>query len=247
MAEHIRIGVISEFKADFPPHPATNGALQHSASALGVELEVRWLDTESLERLPIEELQRFDAFWCAPGSPYVSLVGALRAVRFAREADRPFIGTCGGFQHVVVEFARNVLGFRDAQHAEYDPYASNLFITPLSCSLAGQTMTIEIAEGSRAREFYGANKVREKYYCNFGLNPEHQARLDQEGLRVTGFDDSREARIVELPEKRFFVATLFVPQLQSRPEYPHPLITAYLEAALEFSRERTSIQEMSKL
>jgi CTP synthase (UTP-ammonia lyase) len=130
----------------------------------------------------------------------------------------------------VLEYARNVLGFEDAQHAEYDPYASDLFITELSCSLAGQKMAVQLSADSRAAQLYGRTEISERYYCNFGLNPKHQQLLDDGGLRVVGVDG--EARVLELPDRRFFVATLFVPQLSSSPESPHPLITAYLRAAV---------------
>lgn len=78
-----------------------------------------------------------------------SLGGALTAIEHARVHDVALLGTCGGFQHVVLEFARNVVGLEDAQHAEYDPYASTLFITPLSCSLAGQIMTVHVKKTRR--------------------------------------------------------------------------------------------------
>ncbi len=226
------VGVIGDFNAEFPPHAATNEGLAHAGAALGVEVEVRWLDTTPLEDIDMNELARHDALWCAPGSPYKSLAGALRAIRFARESDRPFIGTCGGFQHVVIEYARNVLGFEDAQHAEYDPYASDLFVTPLSCSLVGQTMSVRLVPGSRAAHFYGDEEVAEQYYCNFGLNPEHQQRLHDAGLRVSGVDQDGEARVLELPALRFYMATLFVPQLASSPDRPHPLISAYLQTTV---------------
>lgn len=230
MERAVAVGVIGEFNPEFPPHVATDAALQHAAAALGIGVEVRWLSTVRLEDLPAAELASYDALWCAPGSPYRSMDGALRAIRVARESDMPFLGTCGGFQHVVIEYARNVLGFEDAQHAEYDPYASELFISALSCSLVGQTMTVQLEPGSRAAHHYGVSKVSEQYYCDFGLNPEHQQRLDNGGLRVVGADQDGEARIVELPDRRFYLATLFVPQLSSRPGSPHPLIVAYLRA-----------------
>jgi len=132
---------------------------------------------------------------CAPWSPYKSLDGALRAIRFAREADVPLLGTCGGFQHVVIEYARNVLGFEDAQHAEYDPYTSELFVSELSCSLAGKRMEVRLADGSRAAQFYDGTEATEEYYCNFGLNPEHQRLLHAGGLRVVGTDQDGEARV----------------------------------------------------
>jgi CTP synthase (UTP-ammonia lyase) len=229
----VSVGVIGDFDPEFPPHPATNSALGHSAAALGATVDVRWHATDALVAPDLAQLLVEDALWCAPGSPYKSLDGALRAIRFAREADVPLLGTCGGFQHVVLEYARNVLGFADAQHAEYDPYASDLFITELSCSLAGQEMAVELSEGSRAAQFYGRTQASERYYCNFGLNPEHQRLLDDGGLRVVGVDRDGEARVLDLSDRRFFVATLFVPQLGSSPGSPQPLITAYLQAATQ--------------
>lgn len=232
MERRISVGVVGDFDPEFPPHPATDAALRHSAAALGVSADVRWHATDALANSDPAQVLVEDALWCAPGSPYRSLDGALRAIRFAREGDVPLLGTCGGFQHVVLEYARNVLGFEDAQHAEYDPYASDLFITELSCSLAGKEMTVELEGDSRAAQLYGRTETSERYYCNFGLNPEHQRRLHDGGLRVVGVDGDGEARVLELPDRRFFVATLFVPQLGSSPESPHPLITAYLQAAM---------------
>src|SRR4029077_10398486 len=134
MERQVSVGVIGDYDSPFPPHPATNEGLQHSAADLGTKVDVCWLETSSLEDADLAQLAAaHDALWCAPGSPYWSLDGALRAIRLAREAGVPFLGTCGGFQHVVIEYARNVLGFEDAQHAEYDPYASDLFISELSC------------------------------------------------------------------------------------------------------------------
>jgi CTP synthase (UTP-ammonia lyase) len=136
---------------------------------------------------------------------------------------------------MIIEYARNVLGFEDAQHAEYDPYGSRLFVSELACSLVGRTMPVSLDPGSGAAALYGTTRVQEQYYCNFGLNPEHQRTLDEGGLRVVGFDDDGEARVLELPEHPFYLATLFVPQTRSTPEQPHPLVTGFLQAALERS------------
>jgi CTP synthase (UTP-ammonia lyase) len=227
----LRIGVIGDFDPDFPPHPATNSALDHAAEGVAVELEVRWLDTEGLCKVEPATIDSFDALWCAPGSPYHSLAGAVRTIRLARELGCPLLGTCGGFQHMVIEFARNVLGVEDAQHAEYDPYASRLFISELRCSLAGRTMSVELAADSRAAELYGRTEAHEQYYCDFGLNPDFRSELEAVGLQVTGSDQDGEARVVELPDQPFYLATLFVPQLDSLPERPHPLVSALLTAA----------------
>jgi CTP synthase (UTP-ammonia lyase) len=168
----------------------------------------------------------------APGSPYASMEGALAAIRLARTKDIPLLATCGGFQHVVLEFARSVLDITDAQHAEYDPYASTLFITPLSCSLAGQRMAVQFLLGTKAATAYSSTSAIERYYCNFGLNPAYRDELSAAGLVVTGVDQDDEVRIIELPTRRFFLATLFVPQTSSRADLPHPLLTALVMAAV---------------
>lgn len=233
----ISIGIVGDFDPTFPPHAATNAALRHSADLLGIALEVSWLETQSLAGDDPDRILAYQALWCAPGSPYRSLDGAVRAIRVARQDGVPFLGTCGGFQHVVIEYAGNVLDVEDAQHAEYDPYASKLFVSELSCSLVGKKMEVRLMGGSRAARSYGSTETTEEYYCNFGLNPDYQDLLHEGGLRVVGTDQDGEARVLELPGHRFFVATLFVPQLRSSPRSPHPLITAYLRAAVHFSEQ----------
>jgi CTP synthase (UTP-ammonia lyase) len=217
------IAIVGERLPDFPPHVATDAAIAHSAAALGVEVRARWVATD--EALP----SGVDAVWCAPGSPYRSLDGALTALRWARERGVPTLGTCGGCQHMLLEFGRNVLGLEDAQHAEYDPYASRLFVTPLTCEVAGRTMHVTLDPASRL--YGGATEVQEQYYCNFGLNPDYRDRLEPAGFRITGVDADGDARVFELDDHPFYVATLFVPQMRSEAGRPHPVVSAFLAAA----------------
>jgi CTP synthase (UTP-ammonia lyase) len=109
----------------------------------------------------------------------------------------------------------------------------------------GQTLQIIVAPDSRAGRVYGRRLVEEQYHCNFGLNPAYQAALHDGGLRVTGVDADGEARIVELPAHRFYLGTLFLPQHQSTPGQPHPMIVAYVAAAAEFQTTRSSLQGSS--
>jgi CTP synthase (UTP-ammonia lyase) len=238
MRTPLRIGIIGDFRPSFYPHQATDAALHHAAEALRLAITVEWLPTPRLIHDPELRLGVFDALWCAPGSPYQRMDGALRGIQFAREQGVPFIGTCGGFQHVVLEYARNVLGFTDAAHAESDPDASTLFVTALNCSLVGQTLQIHLDPASRVFGMYQRAVIAEQYYCQFGLNPAYQTVLHEGGLRVVGIDDQHEARIVELPDHLFFVGTLFVPQLSSTPGQPHPLLLAYLRATLRARQAR---------
>ena len=195
-------------------------------------VETEWLPTELLEERATGEEKRFDAFWCSPGSPYTNMSGAIEMIRVVRESKKPFIGTCGGFQHVLIEYARNILGLANAAHAEYEPDAQDPFIAPLSCSLAGQSARVELSPDSKIRGFYGVSEIEEEYQCNFGL-ASGSKKLLEGGLRVSGMDRNGEARVVELPGHDFYVATLFVPQMRSSVGNPHPLVVAFLQAALD--------------
>ena len=109
----------------------------------------------------------------------------------------PLLGTCAGFQHLVIELARDVLGIADAAHAENDPDAPNLFVTPLACSLVGQSMTVlRLDAGGRP---YPAASATERYYRRFGLHPDRVADLEAAGVVVSGVDQDGEPRIMELP------------------------------------------------
>lgn len=181
----ISIGVVGDYEPSKETHAATTDALHHAAGAQGVELEVAWVPTTEIAA--DENLAAgFDGLVVAPGSPYASVEGALSAIRIARTTDIPVLATCGGFQDVVLELARSVLGISDAQHAEYDADASTLFITPLSCSLAGMRMDVELRPGTAAATAYGRTAAIERYYCNFGLNPDHVEELVAAGLVVSG-------------------------------------------------------------
>jgi CTP synthase (UTP-ammonia lyase) len=151
----IRIGVVGDYRDDSDTHRATDAAVEHAAEGHGWTAEVTWIPTPDLEGTAAQTLARFHALWIAPGSPYQSMPGALDAITYARTRDIPLLGTCGGFQHVVIEFARSVVGIADAEHAEHDPTASRLLINALACSLAGKVMDVTLVEGSAAHRAYG--------------------------------------------------------------------------------------------
>jgi CTP synthase (UTP-ammonia lyase) len=127
-----------------------------------------------------------------------------------------------------------VLGIRDAEHEESAPGAPTLLVSKLAHSLVGKTQTIKILPGSLARAAYGRDAVPEQFACNYGLNPQFRDEIAKGRLKITGVDLDGEVRIVELPGHPFYAATLFLPQISSAPDSPHPLIVAYLRAALAF-------------
>ena len=224
------IALIGEYTPTFAPHALTNAAIGHANAALGLEINYAWISTADIHS---SLLERYAGIWIAPGSPYQDMNKTLEAIRHAREHGIPCFGTCGGFQHMILEYARSVLDFKDAQHAEYDPYASNLFISQLSCSLAGRTMELTFKPNSRVAAIYGGTTATEQYYCNFGINPDYIEALKQGPMHISGADVEGEIRVIEWPDHPFFIGTLFVPQARSTAQQPHPLVAAFLSATAD--------------
>ncbi len=230
MSYDIRIGIIGDYNENKPYHIAINEAVRHCGKRLSLKAEAVWLPTESLEE-DTGNLSAFDALWGAPGSPYKSFKGAINGIRFARENGRPFLGTCGGFQHAVLEYATNVLGIKGAGHEELDPGAPEMVVTFLACSVKGQTRRVYLKEGSLVREAYGSEVTEEFFNCGYGLAPEYIAAFAGSGFAAAGTDEKGGIRVLELKDKQFYVATLYQPQVSSTPGNPHKLILRYLAEA----------------
>ena len=225
-----RLALIGDYDARKTAHIAIPRALEIAGKSTGANLDWEWIGTDRVFNAA-ETLADFTGAWVTPGSPYVNMDGALAAVRHARESNLPFLGTCGGFQHALVEFARNVAGITGADHAETNARASDPVVTALSCSLVDQTGGITFTPGSRLHDIFNDRPAHEGYHCNYGVNPAYRARLEASGLRFTGFDDSGDIRAFELPGHRFFLGTLFQPERSALRGVSHPLIEAFVAAA----------------
>jgi CTP synthase (UTP-ammonia lyase) len=137
-----------------------------------------------------------------------------------------------------------VLGIQGAEHEETAPAASQLVVSKLVCSLAGRTEVVKITPGTLTHRVYGRTTATEQFACNYGLNPDYREKIIQAGLIIAGMDSAEEVTVVELYKHRFFIATLFMPQLSSSPDDPHPLIVAFLKAAqdLQAFRQRSEVK-----
>jgi CTP synthase (UTP-ammonia lyase) len=191
-------------------------------------IELYWLHSATIT--DPRDLDGFDGIWIVPGSPYEHRDGVLAAIYKARTDDVPMLGTCGGFQHLLLEFARNVCGLPAVENAEQHPEASELLIVPLRCSLLGEEATVTIAPGSVAAGAMGAGPSAERFFCRYGLSARYEDLLQRHGLVVSGRDEFGDARVVELPGRRFFVGSLFQPELTSDATWVHPLIVAFASA-----------------
>jgi CTP synthase (UTP-ammonia lyase) len=237
MAGKLRVALIGDYNSQVIAHQAIPEALRLSGESLGRPVEGVWIYTSSITN-PRMQFADFDGIWCVPASPYANAEGALGAIRFARESGRPFLGTCGGFQHAVIEYARNVCGLAEADHAETSPSSSFQLISPLSCSLVEKTGEIILKEGGLVRKAYSAPRITEGYHCSYGLNPQYASLLCSNGLHATAHDPSGEVRAMELSTHPFFVATLFQPERRAlRGETP-PLVAAFVAAMRALSAHK---------
>jgi CTP synthase (UTP-ammonia lyase) len=245
----VRIGILGDFNPDFRSHHATNDSLQHASATLNLSVESQWIPTPSLLEPQAQKLlESFDGLWASPGSPYNSFDGMLKGIEFARKRDWPFLGTCGGFQYAFIELARNVLGIADADSAENNSGSKNIIIYPVACAvpdrgadaprLSGVVPEIRLRPGSYLQFFYAQDTVAEEFFCNFEINPEFEWATIEAGFPVVARGPDGEIRAIESPAHKFYVATLFQPQLSSQAGKPHPLILAFVQAAADWGRKK---------
>lgn len=228
MKGRVTIGLIGDRSDSVLAHQAIPLALENAAETLGIAAAYEWVPSERIRSA--SRVAAFDGLWCVPGSPYRSMEGALLAIRCAREGRIPFLGTCGGFQHAIVEYARNVLGWQDATHGETDSASALAVIAPLSCGILDGTGSVQLLAGTRIATAYGSDEATEEYLCSYGVNPDFRASLVGGPLREAARDDTGELRGVELDGHPFFVATLFQPERAALRGKPAPLVTAFVKA-----------------
>ncbi|GGS67395.1 hypothetical protein GCM10010206_32130 [Streptomyces cinerochromogenes] len=226
---------------DRSPHVVSHTRVPVLLDALAARdrlvLDAYWISSE--DAAAEGAVRGFDAVWVLPGSPYRSEAGVLAAVRTAREEGIPFLGTCGGFQHALLEYARNVCGLTRVAHAENDPDAEDPLIEPLACSLVGHEAAVAVEPDSLAASVIGSARTVERYFCAYGPT-RHLDTLRAHGLRFSGHDEDGRVRMAELPGHPFFLASLFQPELAGDGSRPHPMIRALARAAVEHAASRTA-------
>ena len=222
----VRIALVGDYNASAVAHRAIPEALAIAAARASAQLEFDWKPTST-----IGVLGGYHGIWCVPASPYASEAAAISAIRWARENSVPFLGTCGGFQHAVVEFARDVMGLPGAEHAETAPSAECLVISRLSCSLVEVEQPVFAVPGTRLANLCGLNEIHAGYHCSFGLNRKFERDLESAGMRISARDAAGEPRAIELPGHPFFVGTLFQPERKALKGENSPIISAFVAAA----------------
>ncbi len=229
-------------------------ALKYSAIAQGKKAKLVWLSATTFEGkgAPLSELIGFDGILVPGGFGSRGVEGKLNVIRFAREHKIPYFGICYGMQLAVIEYARNVLSFKDATSREIDPKSKHLIIDIME----GQKENMEkgnmggsmrlgaypavLQKGSIARTAYGEEKIVERHRHRFEVNPEYVSQLEAKGLVFSGRSpDGKLMEIAELPTSvhPFFLGTQFHPEFEARPLRPHPIFTAFIKASITRSKQ----------
>ena len=235
MSNHYRIALVGDYNPSVTAHQAIPLAIKLAAQYHAVAVEGEWVHTSKIESQLADvkkTFAEFDGIWCVPGSPYASMDGALHTITFARQHHIPFLGTCGGSQHALIEYARNVLGLTEADHAESNPATDLPLIGPLSCSLVEVSGSIKLIPGTRIAQLYGKEEIRELYHCSFGPSLQYQHLFDDGKMRIAGLDEDGQARAFELTTHPFYMLTLFQPERSAFNNVVHPLIRAFVQAML---------------
>lgn len=222
------IGLIRVYSESVTAHQAIPVAIELAARGLSCNIRIEWI---SSERAPLFDLGRLAAIWCVPASPYANMENVPDTIGFAREEDVPFLGTCGGYQHAALEFARNGLGYNNAENGEVDPDARMPLLSSLACRSKGVSDRIHIQSDSIVAGIYNQTEISEEFHCGYGVNREYLPLFDGSAMKFTGFDAEGDPRILEIPSNRFYIGTAFQPERAALRNLPHPLVRAFLETA----------------
>ncbi|MEN7551642.1 gamma-glutamyl-gamma-aminobutyrate hydrolase family protein [Rapidithrix thailandica] len=230
------IAILGDHNPNHSTHQALDDSIKQVVKLFEEDLRFDWVSTDTFEAKSAFNHQ-YAGLWIAPGSPYKNTHNVLDAIRYAREHNIPVFGNCGGFQHMLLEFARNVCGIANADHEEINPDASDLLISKLNCSLVEQEEELTLVNtNSILFDTIRKEKLTGRYYCNYGLNCQYQATLKTQGLKITALSDDGQVRAFEVEQHPFFLGTLFQPALTSTYEEPNPLIYAFVRKVIQNSR-----------
>ena len=225
-----KIALLGDPSGDVIAHRAIPVALQLTAEKLSIDCQSEWIHSTDIE---LSNLSTYSGFWCVPNSPYRDPAKIIAAIRYARETDTAFLGTCGGYQHAVLEFAQNFLGHKDAGNLEDNPDTVMPLINAMFCALREKPANIKLTSGSRLHSFYQSGLINEQYNCGFGVNRDYLSLFENSSLTFTGFDADDDPRAFELQDHRFFIGTAFQPERSALQNEVHPLIEGFLTTAAQ--------------
>lgn len=247
-AKEIEIALVGKYVSLQDAYKSIQEAVTHAGAANSCKVKVRHILSDNIDEKNVAELLKgVKGIIVAPGFGERGLEGKITAIKYAREHNIPFFGICLGMQMCVVEFARNVLGYKDAASAEVNPASSHLVIDLMEdqkcTTIKGGTMRLgaydcELLKDSLAYRIYGQEKIRERHRHRYEFNAAFKDEYEKAGMICSGRNPNTGlTEIVELPANNFFIGTQFHPEYRSTPEKPHPIFVSFLKAAEEYTTQ----------
>jgi CTP synthase len=244
LKENVTIGLVGKYVELHDAYLSVVEALSHGGFANDSNVEIKWINAEEVNSENVDNyLEGIDGILVPGGFGDRGIEGKIESIKYARTKKVPFLGICLGMQCSVIEFARNVLSFKDANSSEIDENTTHPVIDLMpeqkDVDEKGGTMRLgiypcKLEEGSKAFKAYGEQVIYERHRHRYEFNNEYRKEITKAGLKITGVSpDNRLVEIVEVEDHPWFVATQFHPEFKSRPNRPHPLFRDFIKAALE--------------
>ena len=248
-SRQVTIALVGKYTQLHDAYLSVVESLHHAGTANDAVVDIRWVDSETLTPENLDTVLGDVSGVLVPGGfGDRGVEGMILACRYAREHGVPYLGICLGMQMAVVEFARDVLGWKDADSAEFSETTAHPVIAlmpdQVNVTEKGGTMRLGkypcvLKEGSRSRALYGMAEISERHRHRFEFNNDYRTQMEQAGLVLAGLSpDERLVEIVELPDHPWFVGAQFHPEFKSRPDHAHPLFYGFVEAALKRQEEQ---------
>ena len=245
----VKIALVGKYVKLHDAYLSVAEALRHGGLAHGLKAEIGWEDSETLDRSNVRERLRGYAGVIVPGGFGARGVeGMIAAAEYCRENKVPYLGICMGMQTAVIEFARHVLGWADADSGELSSVSSHKVIDLMADQYGdipkGGTMRLgaypcRLTKGSRAARIYGEELIYERHRHRYEFNNEYRRETEKAGLRVCGSSpDGKLVEAVELSELPFYIGVQFHPEFKSRPNRPHPLFAAFVRECDNYQGEK---------
>jgi CTP synthase len=245
----VRIALVGKYSALRDSYLSIVEALTHGGAGIRAEVEIKWVDADSVtECSAAEELADVDGILVPGGFGSRGIEGKIQAARYARENKIPYFGICLGMQIAIIEFARNVLGYERAHSAEFDPQTRypviDLMPEQKDVDQLGGTMRLGqypcvLNEKSKAYGVYQESLIHERHRHRYEVNNDYRDALTEAGMMISGTSpDNHIVEMMELPDHPWFVGCQFHPEFKSRPNRPHPLFAGFIRAAFENQKNR---------
>lgn len=249
----VTVGMVGKYNELADAYKSLNEALLHAGIQNQTKVNIEYIDAEVLEQGDMTALQSLDAILIPGGFGQRGVEGKIKAIQYARENHVPFLGICLGMQLALIEFARDVLGLKNANSTEFDEKAADPIVGLITEwqdasgqvevrskeSDLGGTMRVggqvcKLKKGSRSRKLYGQDQIIERHRHRYEVNNAYLPQLEAAGLEVVGQSvDDQLVEMIELPTHPWFIACQFHPEFTSTPREGHPLFTDFIKAALQ--------------